>query len=56
MEKVNQAMNKGHMNSKEGDNKNAIKNYSKAIELDSTNAEAYFARGTVKLNDFKFYT
>lgn len=54
LEKVNQVMNKGHQNSKESDNKNAIKNYSKAIELNSTNADAYFARGTVKLNDFNF--
>jgi tetratricopeptide (TPR) repeat protein len=54
LEKINQAMNKGHANSKEGDYKAAIKNYSKAIELDTANAEAYFARGTVKLNDFKF--
>jgi tetratricopeptide (TPR) repeat protein len=54
LEKVNQAMNKGHTSSEEGDYKAAIKNYSKAIELDSSNAEAYFARGTVKLNDFQF--
>ncbi len=54
LEKVNQAMNKGHASSKERDYKTAIKNYSKAIELDTANAEAYFARGTVKLNDFKF--
>ena len=54
LEKVNQSMNKGHASSKEGDYKTAIKYYSKAIELDTANAEAYFARGTVKLNDFKF--
>ena len=54
LEKINQAMNKGHASSKEGDYKAAIKSYSKAIELDSSNAEAYFARGTVKLNDFQF--
>jgi len=54
LEKVNQAMNKGHASNKEGDYKTAIKNYSKAIELDSSNAEAYFARGTAKLNDFQF--
>jgi tetratricopeptide (TPR) repeat protein len=54
LEKVNQAMNKGHTSNKEGDYKAALKNYSKAIELDSSNAEAYFARGTVKLNDFQF--
>lgn len=54
LEKINQVMNKGHASSKEGDNKNALKNYSKVIELDTTYAEAYFARGTVKLNDFQF--
>lgn len=54
LEKVNQAISKGHASSKEGDYKMALKNYSKAIELDTANAEAYFARGTVKLNDFKF--
>lgn len=54
LEKINQAVNRGHASSKEGDNKTAIKNYSKAIEIDSTNAEAHFARGTVKLNDFNF--
>ncbi|TMI69963.1 MAG: tetratricopeptide repeat protein [Bacteroidetes bacterium] len=54
LEKINQAMKKGHESSKEGDYKSAIKNYSKAIELDSTYAEAYFSRGTIKLNDFQF--
>lgn len=54
LEKINQVMKKGHESSKEEDYKSAIKNYSKAIELDSTYAEAYFSRGTVKLNDFQF--
>lgn len=54
LEKVNQAMSKGHAGSQEGDHKAAIKHYSRAIELDSTFAEAYFSRGTVKLNDFQF--
>ncbi|WP_461791205.1 tetratricopeptide repeat protein [Pedobacter sp.] len=54
LEKINQAMNNGHASSREGDYKAAIKSYSKAIALDSNNAEAYFARGTVKLNDFQF--
>lgn len=53
-EKIDQAMRKGHLSSKEQDYKTAIKNYSKAIELDSTYAEAYFSRGTIKLNDFQF--
>lgn len=54
LEKINQVMEKGNENSKEEDYKKAIKNYSKAIEIDSTYAEAYFSRGTVKLNDFQF--
>lgn len=54
LDKINQAMDKGHSNSKEGDYKSAIKNYSKAIEIDTGNAEAYFARGTAKLNEFQF--
>jgi tetratricopeptide (TPR) repeat protein len=53
-EKLNQYLKKGHESSKEGDYKTAIKQYSKAIELDSTYASAYFSRGTVKLNDFQF--
>ncbi|HTF31057.1 MAG TPA: tetratricopeptide repeat protein [Flavitalea sp.] len=54
LEKINQVMNKGHASYKDGDYKTAIKNYSKALELDSTNPKAYFSRGTVKLNDFNF--
>lgn len=54
LERINQAMSKGHASNREGDYKTAIKNYSKAIEFDTGYAEAYFARGTVKLNDFQF--
>lgn len=54
LEKINQVMKKGHESSKEEEYKSAFKNYSKAIELDSTYAEAYFSRGTVELNDFHF--
>lgn len=54
LEKIEQMMTKGHASYKEGDYKAAIKNYSKAIDLDSTYAEAYFARGTMKLNNFLF--
>ena len=54
LEKINQIMKKGHESSKEEDYKSAIKNYSKIIELDSTYAEAYFSRGTVKFNNFQF--
>lgn len=34
--------------------KGAIKKLDKAVELDSTWADGYFARGTMKLNDFQF--
>lgn len=34
--------------------KGAIKKLDKALELDSTWTDAYFARGTMKLNDFQF--
>ncbi len=54
IEKIEQILSKGHASNKEGDYKKAIKYYTKAIELDSTYAEAYFARGTSKLNDFQF--
>jgi tetratricopeptide (TPR) repeat protein len=54
LEKINQILNKGNESNKEEDYKNAIKIYSKAIELDSTFAEAYFSRGTAKLNDLQF--
>lgn len=54
LEKVDQAMSKGHASSQKGDYKTAIKHYSKAIDLDSTFAEAYFSRATAKLNDFQF--
>ncbi len=52
--KINQLMYKSNESDKEGDTKSAIKYCSKAIELDSTFAEAYFSRGTLKLNDFQF--
>lgn len=54
LEKIDQVMDKGHGDSRDGNYKNAIKNYSKAIELDSMHAEAYFSRGTVKLNELQF--
>ena len=52
--KINQLMTKGNESNKEGNIKAAIKYCSKALEIDSTYAEAYFSRGTIKLNDFKF--
>lgn len=54
LEKINQLMNKGHAANKEGDFQSAIKHYSKAIAFDSLYAEAYFARGTSKLNNLEF--
>lgn len=53
-DKLDKQLDRGHENSSIGDYKAAIKSYSKAIELDSTYAEAYFARGTARLNDFQF--
>ncbi len=47
-------MTKSNESNQEGDTKAAIKYCSKAIELDSTYASAYFSRGTLKLNDFQF--
>lgn len=52
--KINQLMTKSNESNKEGDTKAAIKFCSKVIELDSTYAVAYFSRGTIKLNEFKF--
>lgn len=37
-----------------GNFKSSIKKYSKCIELDSSFADGYFARGTAKLNNFQF--
>lgn len=54
LEKIAQYIEKGNADNKKEDYKSAIKNYSKAIEIDTTYAEAYFARGTAKLNNFHF--
>lgn len=54
LEKINKLMTKSSESNKEGDTKAALKYCSKAMELDSTYAEAYFSRGTIKLNDFQF--
>lgn len=54
IEKIEQILSKGHSSNRGGDYKKAIKYYTKAIEFDSTYAEAYFARGTSRLNDFQF--
>ncbi|HEY4110186.1 hypothetical protein [Puia sp.] len=52
--KVHQLMNKSAQSDKEEDRAGAIRYATKAIALDSTFADAYFSRGTLKLNDFKF--
>jgi antitoxin component YwqK of YwqJK toxin-antitoxin module len=39
---------------KQANYKGAIKKLNKALELDSTWVKGYFARGTMKLNDFQF--
>ena len=54
LEKITQYIEKGNADNKKEDYKSAVKNYSKAITIDSTYAEAYFARGTAKLNDLQF--
>ena len=38
----------------QGNYKSSIKKLTKAIDLDTTWAKGYFARGTMKLNDFQF--
>lgn len=52
--KINQLMTKSNESNENGDIKAAIKYCSQALALDSTYAEAYFARGTLKLNNFQF--
>lgn len=41
--------------SKQANHKSAIKKLDKALELDSNWADGYFARGTMKLNNFQFF-
>ena len=54
LEKIDQVLNKGNVAMKEEDFKAALKSYSKAIELDSTCAEAWFSHGRAYLNDLRF--
>lgn len=53
-DKLDKHMDRGHAYSRMGDYKAAIKSYTKTIEMDSTYADAYFARATARLNDFQF--
>ncbi len=53
-EKIYESYNDGQENFKLGNFKSAIKKYTKCIELDPTSADAYFARGTAKLENLEF--
>jgi tetratricopeptide (TPR) repeat protein len=54
LEQIVKLMTKSNESNKEGDTKAAIKYCTKALEIDSTYAAAYFSRGTIKLNEFEF--
>jgi antitoxin component YwqK of YwqJK toxin-antitoxin module len=54
LEKISQFMKKSNESNQNGDRKSAIKYCNKAIEIDSEFAEAYFSRGTLKLNEMQF--
>jgi antitoxin component YwqK of YwqJK toxin-antitoxin module len=52
--KIGELMKKSEEKNKEGDVRAAIDYATKAIQKDSTYADAYFSRGTIKLNDMRF--
>jgi antitoxin component YwqK of YwqJK toxin-antitoxin module len=54
LEKITQLMKKSNESSENGDTKSAIKYCTKVIELDSEYPDAYFSRGTLKLNEMQF--
>ena len=54
LDKITQLMKKSAESNKKEDRKSAIKYCNKVIELDSEYAEAYFSRGTLKLNEMQF--
>ena len=54
LSKRSQLITRSNESNKEGDAKAAIKYCSKVIELDSTFVDAYFSRGTIKLNELQF--
>jgi antitoxin component YwqK of YwqJK toxin-antitoxin module len=54
LEKITEFMKKSNESNQKGDRKSAIKYCNKVIEIDSEYAEAYFARGTLKLNEMQF--
>lgn len=53
-DKIYKYYNEGQKYFKTGNYKSAIKKYSKCIELDKSQADAYFARGTAKMEMMKF--
>ncbi len=53
-EKFYKLYNEGQDYYKQGSFKPAIKKYTKCIELDAFSADAYFARGTARLNQFQY--
>ncbi|QBN17536.1 hypothetical protein E1750_01555 [Flavobacterium nackdongense] len=54
LEKIAQLMKKSNESNQNGDRKLAIKYCDKVLELDSEYADAYFSRGTLKLNAMQF--
>ncbi len=52
--KIDQLMKKSAEKNKEGDVRAAIDFVTKAIQKDSTYADAYFSRGTIELNEMRF--
>lgn len=54
LSKIYSLYNEGLELDKFGKFKSSIKKYSKCIELDTSFADGYFARGTAKLNNFQF--
>jgi antitoxin component YwqK of YwqJK toxin-antitoxin module len=53
-DKIYKYYNEGQKYFKTGDYKTAIKKYSKCIELDASQADSYFARGTAKMEMMEF--
>lgn len=54
LQKISQFMIRSNESNMAGNPQTAIKYCSKALELDSAYADAYFSRGTIKLNELQF--
>jgi tetratricopeptide (TPR) repeat protein len=54
IEKISAMLKKGHQSYEQGDIRSALKHYSKAIESDTTYAQAWAVRGTTYLNDMQY--